>query len=169
MDKQKIQILAAGALGLVLVVLLFGNMFGKRSSGSAPVTQSSDSVSQIFREFDANVSYLANKEINDTLERIMQEKLQEGWQRNPFQILVSTKMEQEIAEEELVSVGEPTFAVSGIIYAQTEIDSQVIVNGELYKVGDTIEGWTVVTIEDEMVLFENGETEYIFNLYLTQE
>jgi len=59
--------------------------------------------------------------------------------------------------------------VSGIIYAQTEIDSQVIVNGELYKVGDTIEGWTVVTIEDEMVLFENGETEYIFNLYLTQE
>ena len=124
MDKQKVQTIAAVVLGFVLVVLLFGNMFGKKSKRQPSFVQSGDSVTQIFRDFDANVSYLANKEINDTLERIMQEKLQEGWQRNPFQILISTKTEEEIVgEEEIVTIGKPTFEVSGIVYAQNEEDS----------------------------------------------
>ena len=152
---------------LILFGLLFGNIFQGDSSSRVEFDKMIDSVSQIFNDFDNYVRLLADKEINDSLERIMQEKVQEGWKRNPFEILVSTVIIKEDEEESTIftSAGDPTFTVSGIVHELKPEDSSVIIDGDFYKIGDTVDGWTVIDIKAENVHFIKGQTEYIYNLY----
>ena len=60
---------------------------------------------------------------------------------------------------------DPTFIVSGIVHEIKPEDSSVIIDGEFYKIGDTVNGWAVVGIQAENVHFKKGQTEFIYNLY----
>ncbi len=172
LTKEKKQMIAVGSLGVVLIFLLFGGGIkkGSRMHGGGGAASGSQ-VTQIITEFDTNFKLVANKEINDTLEQIMEEKVQEGWERNPFEILVSTIPGQsmiggaQVAGEDL---SKPSFHISGIVFDGDPNLSSVIVDGEFYAVGDTIDGWTIVSIESESVYFTSGEVEYIFSLYEQQ-
>jgi len=166
-SKKNIQILVIIGCSLILCGLLLNNFLKGDSSSRVEFDKMIDSVSNIFNDFDGYVRLLADKEINDSLERIMQEKVQEGWKRNPFEILVSTVILKDDEKESSIftSVGDPTFTVSGIVYEMKPEDSSVIINGEFYKLGDNVNGWTVVDIKAENVHFKKGETEYIYNLY----
>ena len=152
---------------LILFALVFDNIFKGDSSSRVVFDSRIDSVSQIFNDFDGYVRLLADKEINDSLERIMQEKVKEGWQRNPFEILVSTVIVKDDGDKSTIFTNpeDPTFIVSGIVHEIKPEDSSVIIDGEFYKIGDTVNGWAVVNIQAENVHFKKGQTEFIYNLY----
>lgn len=168
-DKEKKQMIIVLALVPLLGILLFMNMAKKSGFKGTPVKSSEDigTVSEIITAFDANVKLIADKEINDSLERVMTEKVMEGWERNPFEILVSTKNMTDMldAQEAIQKLNVPSFTVSGIVYDENPDNISVIIDGDFYKIGDKIDGWNIMNVEAESVYFKRGETEYIFNLY----
>jgi hypothetical protein len=172
-EKEKKQAIIVGALAPFLLLLLFMNM-NKKTRYQAAVMQNAattsggtGSVSEIITEFDANVKLIANKEINDSLERVMGEKVLEGWERHPFEILVSTQNMTDTldAQAGIQKSNEPLFTVSGIVYDSNPDNVAVIIDGDFYHIGDKIDNWLIVNVEAESVYFKRGETEYIFNLY----
>lgn len=168
-DKEKKQMMVVLALVPLLGILLFMNMAKKGGFNPAQMQASSDSgsVSEIISAFDLNVKLIADKEINDSLERVMTEKVMEGWERNPFEILVSTKNMTDVleAQEAIQKLNVPSFTVSGIVYDDNPENISVIINGDFYKIDDKIDGWKIMNVEAESVYFKRGETEFIFNLY----
>lgn len=168
MDKQKIQIIVLVVGALVLVLLLFGDKFKASSPQSVGgVNGGTDVITKSFEVFDVNVQLLAKKEINDSLERAMDEKLDEEWLRNPFVYVAPTVPYVEEEEEEVVEEKElePTFSVTGIIFDDVSGASQVIIGGEFYFQGDVVDGWKIETIEAARVYFRKGELEYVYNLH----
>jgi len=172
-EKEKKQAIIVAALVPLLAILLFVNM-GKKKHYQAVVVQSAansstgdSSVSEIINEFDANVKLIADKEINDSLERVMSEKIMEGWERHPFEILVSTQKVTDTldAQSGIQKSNEPTLTVSGIVYDPNPNNVSVIIDGDFYKIGDKVDGWIITNVELDSVYFRRGEAEYIFNLY----
>ena len=170
MDRKTTEIAICIGGVIVLLFLLFSNKL-KGGGGRVSLEQSMSSVSQVFDEFDQNVRLLANKEINESLERLMADRIQGEWIRNPFEILVNTKividkMQVDVEESEPAI---PTFSISGIIHGETDDETSVIVNGELYVNGEVVDGWTVSSIEMDRVFFKKNNKEFIFNLYAIDE
>jgi hypothetical protein len=169
-EKDKKQMMVVLILLPVLGLLFFLNA-SKKGGFKSVATQSSStdsgSVSEIISAFDSNVKLIADKEINDGLERVLTEKVMEGWERNPFEILVSTKNMTDVleAQEAIQKLNVPSFTVSGIVYDDNPANIAVIINGDFYKLDDKVDGWEIINVASDSVYFKRGETEFIFNLY----
>jgi hypothetical protein len=170
-EKEKKQYIVVALLVPVLLVFLYMNMNKKAryNAGSLSLMSgaASGSVSELISEFDSYVKLIADKEINDGLERIMNEKVLEGWERNPFEILVSTVSVDDVldAEKGIQKSNQPDFIVTGIVFDTNPENIAVIIDGDFYKIGDNVRGWIIINVAAESVYFKRGEVEYIFNLY----
>lgn len=163
MDKKTIEIIVIVVGLLVLGVVLFGgNLKPSRSMRSGVGTSS---VTDVLSEFDTNVKMLANKEINDSLEELVDSHESGSEKRNPF--LVKVRTTYEVIEEEVIP--EPEFTVSGIVRGDTSEESAVIIEGDFYYITDVIDGWKIERIETDRVFFKNKDVEYIYNLYTPED
>ncbi|MBU1862305.1 MAG: hypothetical protein KKH94_01375 [Candidatus Omnitrophica bacterium] len=171
MDKKKIQIIVL-AVGVVILLFVISGPKGKRQASRKDTAESSGNpVSQVFNNYDQYIRLLADKEIDDSLEQAIKEKLQEGWKRNPFELLVPTMFEVEevvaaVVVAAVVLPDAPTFTVNGIIMdASGGSGSQIMIDGELYGVGDDVNGWKLISLEAERAVFKNSGVEFIYQRY----
>jgi hypothetical protein len=95
--------------------------------------------------------------------------------RNPFDILVQTKViavapPEAIAETMVESIEPfPEVTVQGVVYAQDNpADSIVIINGEELKIGDAVDEWEIMQINDDLVMFKKGSSVHKLSLYEKQ-
>jgi len=79
--------------------------------------------------------------------------------RDPFQRGMKAEEAQkaeEVAPAEVPETPPPNFTVQGIIYSETL--SQAIINDKVVKVGDTIDGASIVSInKDSIIILFNGK------------
>lgn len=95
--------------------------------------------------------------------------------RDPFDILVETTRvvpqplppePEEPVQEAEPEVAVPKLTVQGLLYQEKAPASSIaIMNGIEYKVGDTIEGWTIEEIRSDAVVLRHGKQRHEVKLY----
>ncbi len=171
-DKEKKQyiVLAVGVVILLFLLINPGKGRHHRKNISMNLSVPGIDVSNIENDvsmFDQNLKLIASKEIGDVVSKLVSDD-DKTWDRNPFEFLVSTEIEKvEEVEDDTI----PNFTINGIIYDDIPEDSSVVIEGEFYPEGATVDGWTIVKIERDNVLFQNAarNLEYIFYLYEDEE
>ena len=86
--------------------------------------------------------------------------------RNPFALTVDTATEEPLAGEVVTDREAPQVSIQGVLYVKDDPQSSIaIIGGQEKKVGDSVNGWTIVRIRDNVVYFQNGQQVYKSHLY----
>jgi type II secretory pathway component PulC len=167
-DKKKIQIYAAVSLVVVFVAILLI----PKDKKAASVELETPEVKGVQTVLDSIRLIKSNKIDPAALKNLEELKGAQVGGRNPFDILVQTNViatpPPEAVAETVIENAEPfpEINVQGVVYAQDNAaDSVVIINGEELKIGDAVEGWEIVLVNDDLVMFKKGTSVHKLSLY----
>jgi len=163
-DKKQLIVVIVGVVILAFVMLNSkkGGNTNSYSSGGGGIPNMATIASDV-SAFDENMQLIASVEVSDAIAKLLADV--KSWDRNPFEFLVSTEPEKVIEESEEGLSNIPSFKINGIIYDDIPTDSSVVIDGEFYQESEIVDGWLIVSIEEENVIFQKGDIEYIFYLY----
>ncbi|MBN1493276.1 MAG: hypothetical protein JW938_03945 [Candidatus Omnitrophica bacterium] len=167
MDKKKVEILVAVGLVVIFLVIILQPKKKNQQKKVSYEVQEITGVESVLSSINLIKGNKINVAALEALD-IPQEEQTNG--RNPFDILVQTNpiavvpVVEESSEED--SGPFPDLKIQGVVFAQDNPqDSVAIIDDKELKIGDTIEGWTIIIVRDEMVTFQKGKTVHKVNLY----
>jgi hypothetical protein len=168
-DRKKIEIYAAVGLVVIFVAIL---LIPKDKKKAEPVESETHEVKGVQAVLDSIRLIKSNKIDPAALKNLEELKGAQVGGRNPFDILVQTNVIAAASPEAVAeTVSEnaepfPEITVQGVVYAQDDAaDSVVIINGEELKIGDAVEGWEIVLVNDDLVMFKKGTSVHKLSLY----
>jgi len=140
MDKKNIELLVTG-VGVIILIFLIANYAAESKSEKAV----SKTVSLPALE-SAMPSFAGNGQLDESDER---------WGRDPF-LPDSTNLKEQSPED---------MALNGIV--ADKANPYAIINNDIFKIGDKVNGMTVIEInEKNVVLDENGQRHILeLNVY----
>ncbi len=169
MDKKKIQLYIVVTVIVIFVAIL---IMPKDKKRMIAVDSSDHEVKGVQDVLESIRLIKSNKIDTSALKSLEDLKSTQVGGRNPFDILVQTNVVQapgETVVAEAVDVAPepfPEVSAQGVVFARDNpADSVVIINGEELKIGSTIEGWEIVTINDDLVMFKKGASVHKLSLY----
>ncbi len=107
-----------------------------------------------------NATSVATKSENRLTEDPLKISLTSTWGDDPFLIKVKKKIVKKSSRKR---IKEPTFVLKGISYRPDE-GSVALINDRILKLGDVIEGYKVIKIEEKKVVLWNGKKRKILRL-----
>jgi len=166
-EKKKIEIIVA--VGLVFIFLLIILMPKKKTK----VQKASYEVQEIqgVENVLESINLIKSNKLDlSAVEEIENLEVEGAAGRNPFDILVQTNVidQKEDVEEEYEEEMRPfpTVTIQGVVYAQDQpSDSVAVIDDDELKIGDFIEGWEIVLIQEKRVVFKQGGVTREVNLY----
>lgn len=167
MEKKKIEIIVAVGLVFIFLLIILSPKKKKGSHSASYEVQEIQGVDAVLE----SISLIKSNKLNlSAVSEIEKLDIESAGGRNPFDILVQTnvivqeEVVEETVEEEVISF--PTINIQGVVYAQNQpSDSVAVIDDEELRVGDSIEGWEIVVIREERVVFKHGATTHEINLY----
>ncbi len=143
MEKNKRNIIIAGALIVVLVLLVLMDLFLMNPSRHSAQTAASPAASSGF----GNLSALVSMRQNDAVYKDQWKLWEEDWGRNPFVPPATTVSAPEAETEQLV--------LQGIFWDET--NPKAVLNDRVLGQGDALGAYKVMEIKPSSVVLLMGE------------
>ncbi len=140
--KQKIELIITG-VGIVILIYMFSGIFTKTRTVESPENKASG------HSVISDATNFSEKNPMEEIEGIADKK---PWGRNPFTFGA-------IASR---APGADSLELNGIVW--DEYNPYAIVNNEVLKTGDVINGMTVLDIREKEIILDSGNEEYRLRL-----
>lgn len=94
--------------------------------------------------------------------------------RNPFALLMQTEIVEVVEEpepnlepDEAFLVGEfPAIQLQGVIYERRNPEASIaFIDGAELNIGAVIDGWKIIEMEDDTVIFKKSKTVHVLKMY----